>query len=72
MRVSEFWRAVSEEFGAGYGRTVTTDIVLSEFDRTAVQAIAAGLDTRDIWLALCRATDVPRERWHGVGQLNRK
>lgn len=71
VRVSEFWQAVSEEFGDAYGSTVTTDIVLSEFDRTAVQAIAAGDDTRDIWLALCRATDVPRERRYGVGQLNR-
>ncbi len=70
--MSEFWQAVSEEFGDAYGRTVTTDIVLSEFDRTAVEAIAAGDNTRAVWVALCQATDVPRERWHGVGQITRK
>lgn len=71
MRVSEFWQAVTDEFGEAYGRSVTRDIVLGEFDSTAVQAIAAGEDTRDVWTALCRATDVPKERWYGVGQLPR-
>ena len=70
MRVSEFWRAVSEEFGESYGRLLTRDLVLRELgDLTAVQAIEAGADTREIWLSLCAATDVPMERRHGVGKL---
>lgn len=70
MRVSEFWQAVSEEFGEAYGRTLTRDLVLVDVgNRTATQAIAAGVDTRKIWLALCSAMDVPRNRRHGVGQL---
>lgn len=73
MRVSEFWQAVTDEFGDAYGRSLTRDLVLREFgDLTAVQAIASGEDTREIWFALCSATDVPRTRWHGVGQLPRK
>lgn len=71
--MSEFWQAVTDEFGDAYGRSLTRDLVLREFgDLTAVQAIDAGEDTRGIWLALCAATDVPRTRWHGVGQLPRK
>ncbi|MCU1638717.1 MAG: hypothetical protein JWL94_1364 [Microbacteriaceae bacterium] len=71
--MSEFWQAVADEFGEPYGRTVTRDLALVEFgDLTAVQAIAAGADTRDVWLALCKAMDVPRERWHGVGKLPKK
>lgn len=73
MRVSEFWLAVTGEFGDSYGRILTRDLVLGEFgDLTAVQAIAAGKDTREVWFALCRATDVPKNRWHGVGQLPKK
>ena len=68
MRLSEFWTAVGEEFGEGYGRTLTRDLVLGELgDLTAEQAISKGVTTRDIWLALCRATDVPQARWYGRG-----
>lgn len=69
MRVSEFWKAVTDEFGDRYGRAVTRDLVLGEFDRTAVDAIADGEDPGRVWVALCSATDVPKSRWHGVGRL---
>jgi hypothetical protein len=70
MRVSEFWNAVDAEFGAAYGRFVTRDLVLTEFgDRSAAEAVEAGDDVRQVWIALCAATDVPKSRWYGVGQL---
>lgn len=73
MRLSEFWLAVSDEFGADYGRVITHDLVLGEIGGlTAQQAIRSGIATRDIWLALCRATDVPESRWYGVGQREPK
>jgi len=68
VRLSEFWSAVSDEFGDGYGRVLAHDLVLSDVGGlTAEQAIREGVDTREIWLALCRASDVPPERWYGVG-----
>lgn len=70
MRRSEFERAVEDEFGAAYGAVVTADLALSSLGgRTAVDAIAAGVDPRDVWIALCIATDVPPERRYGVGRL---
>lgn len=73
MRLSEFRVAVSDEFGDAYGRMLMQDLGLSELDgRTAAEAIANGVDAREIWLALCRATDVPPERWYGVGQREPK
>ncbi len=73
MRLSEFWLAVSDEFGEGYGRILTRDLVLEEVgSRTAEQAIKAGVSVRSIWLALCRAMDVPPERQYGVGQREPK
>jgi hypothetical protein len=73
MKLSEFWLAVSDEFGDGYGRVITHDLVLGEIGGlTAEQAIAAGVNTREIWLALCKAADVPANRWYGVGQREPK
>lgn len=73
MRVNEFWTAVTDEFGAGYGATITHDLVLGELgEHTAQQAIAKGVDARQVWLALCSAADVPESRWYGVGQREPK
>jgi hypothetical protein len=68
VRLSEFWIAVTDEFGP-YGRVLTHDVVLDAVGgRTAEQAIKAGVPTREIWLALCDIQDVPASRRYGVGQ----
>jgi hypothetical protein len=73
VRLSEFQLAISDEFGEAYGNVIRRDLVLEEVGgRTADQAIAAGESVRGIWLALCRAMDVPPERWYGVGQREPK
>ncbi|RWR16121.1 DUF3046 domain-containing protein [Microbacterium enclense] len=70
MRRSEFDRAVADEFGAR-GHSLMTDLVLSSVGgRTSADALAAGVDPRDVWLALCEETDVPAERRYGVGRLD--
>ncbi|MGM7666101.1 DUF3046 domain-containing protein [Microbacterium sp. A93] len=69
MRRSEFLRAVELEFGAR-ASTLTTDLVLDALgNRSALEALDAGLPPRDIWLALCVEADVPAERRYGVGRL---
>lgn len=69
MRRSEFDRAVRDEFGARAGSLVS-DLVLSAIGgRTAAEALAAGVEPREVWSALCAATDVPPERRYGVGRL---
>ncbi|MFC5792090.1 DUF3046 domain-containing protein [Agromyces tardus] len=69
MKRSEFQFAVDAEFGQGYGSVVVNDLVLGELGgRTARDALAAGVPPRDVWLALCAATDVPESRRHGVGR----
>jgi len=66
---SEFSRAIAAEFGEAYGRTLVRDLVLTPLgERTAEQALAGGAAPREIWLALCAAMDVPRERWYGAGR----
>ena len=73
MRLSEFWLAMSDEFGEAYGRVIAHDIVLAPLgSRTAEQAIAAGIPTREIWNAICDVQDVPANRRYGVGQREPK
>jgi len=73
MRLSQFWIAVTDEFGPALGRALVNDLVLGGLgDLTAQQALAKGLDIRGTWLALCQATDVPEGRRHGVGQRDPK
>ena len=69
MKRSEFQTAVDDEFGSAYGGVVVNDLVLERVGgRTAREALAAGIAPREVWLALCEATDVPPERRHGVGR----
>jgi hypothetical protein len=71
--LSEFWLAMSDEFGDAYGRVLAHDLVLGEgIGMTAEQAIKAGVPPRAIWLALCDASDVPENRRYGVGQREPK
>ncbi|MDH2444995.1 DUF3046 domain-containing protein [Amnibacterium sp. CER49] len=68
MKVSEFRRAVDEEFGEAQGRVLTNELVIDDLGgRTAQQALDAGVPTAQVWLALCDANDVPEERRHGRG-----
>ncbi|MFE4951292.1 DUF3046 domain-containing protein [Leifsonia sp. NPDC056665] len=69
MKLSEFQRAVTDEFGSGYGQALLSDLVLGELGgRTAQDALNAGIPPREVWLALCRETGVPHSHWYGAGK----
>ncbi|GAA1843243.1 DUF3046 domain-containing protein [Microbacterium koreense] len=69
MRRSEFLRAVSDEFGVR-GDALVVDLALSALGgRTADEAMTSGVAPKEVWLALCEETDVPRERRYGAGRL---
>jgi len=67
VRLSEFRQAIVDEFGDGYGRVLTRDLVLTGLGCTADQALARGVPAREVWLALCAEADVPESRWYGAG-----
>jgi hypothetical protein len=55
------------EFGGSYADTLAREHVVSGLgERTAAQALAAGIDPREVWLAVCADLQVPRERWLGL------
>ena len=62
MRVSEFRRLMDEEFGPGRAGIVADSLHLPGLDTTATAALAAGVDPRAVWLAVCDLHDVPPER----------
>jgi hypothetical protein len=68
MKLTEFRRAIDDEFGA-MARVLMHDSVIVELgNRTPEEALAAGIPAREVWFALCRSEQVPRERWHGAGR----
>jgi hypothetical protein len=63
VRISDFWRLMDDEFGAGYSRVLSSSLVLAGVGgRTADQALSAGVPPKQVWLALCDVQDVPPER----------
>lgn len=55
---------MSAEFGVMTADSMLVDHVIAELDgMTGAQAIEAGVDPREVWVALCRDFDVPRTRW---------
>jgi len=57
---------MSEEFGESYAAVLLADLVLGQLgDKTGQQLLTEGEDPRVIWLAICEAQSVPKDRWHG-------
>jgi len=70
MRLSEFHRAVEDEFGVR-GAALVDDLALVALEsRTPREALKDGVPAREVWLALCREMDVPVSSRHGVGRLD--
>jgi Protein of unknown function (DUF3046) len=59
MRLTDFWNRMEERFGATYARSVAADYRLPALGATVDEAIAAGVETRDIWRAVCDEFDMP-------------
>lgn len=69
MRHSDFWLLMDDVFGAPYARTLAADQVLGALaDRTAVQALADGVEPRTVWRTLCDAMEIPEHRRWGSDQ----
>ena len=67
VKISDFWRNMENEFGPRYSRVLAYSRALTDIGSlTAAQALDRGIKPRQIGEALCRAQDVPAERWLGV------
>ena len=67
MRLSEFRRAMAEEFGEAYAGVLLRDHWLTGLGSTGVEALDRGVPAREVWLALCDEMRIPEERRYGRG-----
>ena len=67
MRLSEFQRAMADEFGETYSVVLMRDHWLGALDGTATEALERGVPARQVWSVLCEDLQVPVERRHGRG-----
>ena len=73
MRLSQFQELMADEFGEAHAAVLLNDLVLLPLgEKTGRAAIDAGADPKDVWLAICAAMDVPKDRWHGKAKKNKK
>lgn len=59
VRLTDFWERMETVLGSEYAHSWARDIVLPPLGATVEQAIADGVDTKEIWRAVCATTDVP-------------
>jgi hypothetical protein len=64
---------MADEFGKDQSAVLIRDLALLELgDRTAASLLASGEDPKQIWLAICRVQQVPKERWTGLDKKSKK
>ena len=60
MRLTVFWQKMRGQFGDTYAASVAKDYVLTDLGgRTVDQALAAGVEPKEIWRAVCQAFEIP-------------
>ena len=60
MRLADFWERMELSLGQTYARSWAADQSLAELEgRTVVEALAAGVPTRQVWQAVCLHAPVP-------------
>jgi len=62
VRLTVFWQKMRAQFGDAYAASVAKDYVLADLGgRTVDQALAAGIEPKEVWRAVCEAFEIPEE-----------
>lgn len=59
VRLTDFWSRMEQRFGAGYAASVAADYRLPLLGSTIDEALAGGVETKDVWRAVCAEFDMP-------------
>lgn len=59
MRESHFRQLMDDEFGDANAGVISSSLVLPGLDMTAEEALSAGVEPRDVWVAVCDLHQVP-------------
>jgi len=67
VRLTEFRGLMEAQFGPSRAPSVAHDHIFSALDgRTADEALAAGVDPKAVWFAVCDAYDIPESLRYGL------
>lgn len=66
MRLTEFHRLITDEFGRVRGNFIVHSHVPAGYSATVEELMAQGMALRSLWLLLCRDFDVPQGRHLGL------
>jgi hypothetical protein len=61
VRLTEFWRRMDERFGSVYAASVAADYRLPELGATINEALARGVEAKEIWRAVCAEFEMPAQ-----------
>jgi hypothetical protein len=59
VRLTDFWARMQERFGATYAHSLAADYRLPALGATVNEALAHGVEAKQIWRAVCAEFDVP-------------
>ena len=59
VRLTEFWRRMHERFGSAYAASIAADYRLPLLGATVDEALAAGVETKEVWRAVCAEFEMP-------------
>lgn len=65
MKRSAFWILMDDEFGEANASVIASSLVLPALHQTAADALAQGVDPREVWAAVCDLHQIPPERQWG-------
>jgi hypothetical protein len=62
VQLTVFWERMRRQFGDSYAASVAKDYVLADLgSRTVDQALADGVEAKDVWRAVCEAFEIPEK-----------
>jgi hypothetical protein len=54
MRLTDFWSRLEEHYGKAWASSYAKDTVMRELGgKTIEEALAAGMETKEVWRAVC-------------------
>jgi len=59
VRLTDFWERMEQVLGPSYAHSWAHDVVLPPLGLTVDQALSSGVETREVWDAVCATTEVP-------------
>jgi DUF3046 family protein len=61
VRLTDFWQRMEARFGVTYAHSVAADYRLPLLGATVDEALAKGVETRQVWRAVCAEFEMPAQ-----------